>query len=250
MSNPEHSLWTSFIVLACEARGMEAFTESNVMKSFEKDAVTRQPKIQGLTEMSASSDHEIQVDAGDPSKKLKPKTLRPDAVALEGDLVTWFEIDKSKRGSVRVKDLKALVSRVGRTLNTGQILRRVVVHTVDDENYKRNVQILRRKMKEAAEVDIIETRGNHYREIDEGTFEVIAPVWDDKASRSVLQVVGHVIIQPLPTWMPKVRLDASNKQPISGWFEENYLPYRRPKGAKPWPMPQSPLLRQHKNGAK
>lgn len=55
--------------------------------------------------------------------------------------------------------------------------------------------------------------------------------------------VGHIIVQLLPTLAPEVKLNASNRQPLAGWFDENYLPYRRPEALPPWPRPTSPLLK-------
>ncbi|WP_432258035.1 replication-relaxation family protein [Cupriavidus sp. TMH.W2] len=248
-TNPEHQLWMNFIVLACEARGLLALTESEVWDELNPDTEKGQPLKQGLTKVdikpdsrkASSEERTIDLDVEPP----KPKWLRPDAIAIQGDDVTWFEIDISTRGSYRATALTALATKIGCKLENGKSLRRVVVMTRDEIVYRRHVQLMRKKMKSANEADIFLTRGCHFNELAEGVFEVIAPIWDEKASKSVLLIVGHVIFQLLPTWLPKVRLDASNRQPLSGWFEENYLPYRRPKSARPWPTPSSPLLRRH-----
>ena len=54
--------------------------------------------------------------------------------------------------------------------------------------------------------------------------------------------VGHVIVQPLPVWLPKYRLDGRDGHACEGWFDENYLPYQRLPEMRPWPVPTSPLL--------
>jgi hypothetical protein len=49
------------------------------------------------------------------------------------------------------------------------------------------------------------------------------------------------MIQLLPVWLPKVRIDASNTHSLAGWFNENYLPYRKAQGEGSWPKLTSPL---------
>lgn len=59
-------------------------------------------------------------------------------------------------------------------------------------------------------------------------------------------LVGHVIVQLLPIWLPKVRIDATNTYSLAGWFGDNYLPYRRPEGCGSWGAVVSPLLASSK----
>lgn len=41
-----------------------------------------------------------------------------------------------------------------------------------------------------------------------------------KALRDVM--VGRVIVQDLPVWLPKVRVDARNQHSTAGWFDEHF----------------------------
>jgi len=65
----------------------------------------------------------------------------------------------------------------------------------------------------------------------------------DGRTRLLDRLAGNVIVQELPVWLPKVRLDGRGEWPMRGWFDENYLPYRRPSVMPPWLRPASPLLR-------
>jgi hypothetical protein len=64
----------------------------------------------------------------------------------------------------------------------------------------------------------------------------------DGRTRLVDSLAGHVIVQPLPVWLPKVRMDGRGGHAVDGWFDENYLPYRRLQSMQAWPVPGSPLL--------
>ena len=85
----------------------------------------------------------------------------------------------------------------------------------------------------------------HFRELEAGTYAVWTaidePVGDGR-TQIVDKLVGYVIVQLLPIWLPKVRIDASNTHSMAGWFDENYLPYRRPPGEPRWMQRESPLL--------
>jgi hypothetical protein len=86
----------------------------------------------------------------------------------------------------------------------------------------------------------------HLREVEPGLFEVwVARTTKlrDGRSKVVDALAGHVIVQLLPTWLPKVRVDAKNTFSMAGWFDENYLPYRRPASVGQWPTCFSPLLK-------
>lgn len=230
MSNPEHLLWMNFVVLANEARGLRALTESELLRELNAPMKKNQAPRQGLVTVALPKGQ---------------RTLRPDAVAFEKDGLTWFEIDRSKRGADRESALSALAGRVGSMLENGQPLRRVVLFSRTDRILLRALAVLRRKASYANGQVLVPERGRHFRELEDGVFEVWAAVWKNDGKECVDERVGHVIIQQLPTWLPKVRLDASNREPLSGWFDESYLPYRRPKNARPWASPTSPLLCKH-----
>jgi len=229
MTNPEHSLWMHFITLACETRGLVAHTESESLHSLNRGRKDDERVKQGFINVSG---------------KRRKLLLRPDVLAYEPDGVTWFEIDRSKRGDDREASLVALVHRIGDKIATGHGLRRVVVHAKTERILKRALSLLRAQV--AASNRVALTRGSRaFQEIDEGIFEVRALLehhHPDGRTSLIEQCVGHVIIQLLPTWLPKVRLDARNKHPLSGWLGENYLPYRRPATLGPWRVPTSPLL--------
>lgn len=227
MSNPEHALWMNFIVLGAEARELRAMTESEGLQDLNLQRDEGAPAIQGFLN--------VDVPGG-------VRTLRPDAIAFEDDGMTWFEIDRSKRGSDREAALSALVGRVGVPLPNQSVLRRVVVLARTERIWQRARAVLRAKAALADDVPLVRGSSRHFREAGDGVFEVWAAVTQSPDGYAIDMCVGHVIIQLLPTWLPKVRLDRSNRQPLAGWFNENYLPYRRPATLPLWPTPKSPLL--------
>lgn len=232
MTNPEHRLWAQFWVLACEARGLKAMTEQELLQELNKNVKPDQPVIQGL--LTVTTTH---------GKRACTIQLRPDAVALEQDGTTWLEVDRSKRGSDREASLAALVSSVGRVLKDGSTLRRVVVFCKTERIQKRAIAVLR-GLAEANNAEMLISGRRHFREIEPGTYEVwtaLESKLQDGRTRLVDTPVGHFIIQFLPIWLPKVRIDASNTHSLAGWFGENYLPYKRPETLGTWKAPVSPL---------
>ncbi|AQV96469.1 hypothetical protein BJN34_21615 [Cupriavidus necator] len=223
MTNPEHRLWMNAIVLACEARGLRAHTESEALQELNRGRKEEEPVRQGFVQCAEGH-------------------LRPDAVAYEPDGITWFEIDRSKRGEQRRNALSSLVRCVGKKLKHAPTLRRIVVFARTNRILQDALAVLRDTAKVANAEVINPDYGRHFKEVEPGVFEVWAAVWPPGGGVAVDVCIGHVIIELLPTWLPKVRLDSSNKQPLSGWFDENYLPYRRPQTSEPWSQPVSPLL--------
>lgn len=233
MTNPEHRLWAQFIVLASEARGLRAMTEQELLRHLNRDASPDGP-IQGLLR--------VQWKRG---TKVVEQQLRPDAVAIGADGLTAWEIDRSKRGADRESALAAEVMSVGRIVKTGDTLRRVAVLCKTDRIRKRAIAVVERLAAENNAQVLVGDRC-HFRKVDEGTYEV----WraEEKKLRDGRTKVadvraGWVIIQLLPTWLPKVRIDSTNKHSMAGWFGENYLPYRRPASLPCWPSCASPLLK-------
>lgn len=227
MSNPEHRLWMNFIVLACEARGLRALTESEALRELNKGTGNTGKVKQGFMSVEVWPD--------------TPRTLRPDALAYEPDGVTWFEIDRSKRGNDRETALSKLVRRIGSALEDDTTLRRVVVFARTDRILQDALAVIRKTAKVSNAEVINPDYGRHFKEVEPGVFEVWAAVWPSGGGGAIDVRVGHAIVQLLPTWLPKVRLDSTNEHSLSGWFNENYLPYRRPNTAKPWRQPVSPL---------
>jgi len=223
MTNPEHQLWMDSIVLACEARGLSAHTESEALRELNRGKSKQGAVTQGFV-------------------KLGKRVLRPDALAYEADGVTWFEIDRSKRGPSRKEALSALAGHVGSKLKNGLVLRRVVVLARTERILQAAWTELRNLAKAADQQVITDEGGRHFKEVEPGIFEVWATFKTSGGLDLEDKRVGHIIVQMLPTWLPKFRLSASNRQPLAGWFDENYLPYRRPQTSAPWPQPTSPLL--------
>lgn len=242
MTNPEHRLWAQFWVLACEARGLKALTEQELLQALNKDVKSGQPAIQGLLTVTTTR-----------GKRASTLHLRPDAVAVEQDGTTWLEVDRSKRGSDREASLAALASSVGRVLKDGSTLRRVVIFCKTERIRKRAVAVLT-GLAEANNAEVLIAGRRHFRELEPGSYAVWSAQESklrDGRTKLVDTLVGNVIVQLLPIWLPKVRIDASNTHSLAGWFGENYLPYKRPEALGPWKAPVSPLLRPIKGtGAK
>ena len=233
MTNPEHRLWGQFLVLAAEARGLQAWTEGELMQSLVSIAPASAAAAKGM----------LQVFSATPSGAVA-KALRPDALLAESDGATWIEVDRSARGSDRAADLRALVLSVGGQLADGQALRRVVVFTRTERIRRRVVAVLNQVAERSKDAALVKGR-RQLRRTPAGEFEV----WltEDRRNRDrrvslVDHLAGHVIVQELPVWLPKLRLDGRGGWSMAGWMGENYLPYRRPAEAPEWPALQSPLL--------
>ena len=233
MTNPEHRLWSQFLTLCAEARGLQAMTEQELLLALNRDMKPEQSPVQGLLHVTTRS-------AG----KRRHLTLRPDAVAIEPDGIAWFEVDRSARGSDRAASLRALVLAVGAQTTLGQPLRRVVVFSRTSRIHLRVLATLDGLVKDSATVGLMEGR-RQLKLVETGCYEVHQSVEVKlRDGRSQLQdrLAGHVIVQELPVWLPKVRLDGRGEWSMRGWFNENYLPYKRPVVMPPWQRPSSPLL--------
>lgn len=233
MSNPEHRLWLQLWVLACEARGLTALTEQELLRELNRGVKPGEPLVQGLLK--------VQTEHG---KRAGTINLRPDAICREGDGTTVFECDISKRGNDREASLAAEVMAIGRRLHDGTMLRRVVVMCKTERIRKRGLSVMSRLI-EANNSQVLTSGRRHFIEVEPGTYEVWAAIEKSLPDgRTQLEDcrVGHVIIQLLPIWLPKVRIDASNTHSMMGWFGENYLPYRRPEALGHWQRLGSPLI--------
>jgi hypothetical protein len=236
MTNPEHRLWAQFWVLACESRGMYAMTEQELLQHLNKGKKAEQPLVQGL--LTIRNTHR---------GKTTTSQLRPDAVATDSRDsagTVWLEVDRSKRGSDREASLGALVSSVGNMLGNGTYLRRVVIFCKTDRIQKRALSIIQ-SLASANNALLLGSGRRHYREIEPGIFAV----WTAKESklsggltRLVDTLVGYINVQMLPIWLPKVRIDKTNRHSLAGWLDENYLPYQTAPTETNWPKTTSPLL--------
>lgn len=239
MTNPEHRLWAQFWTLACEARGLIAMTEQELLQHLNEDNKPEQPPIQGLLTVTTTQ-----------GNKTRTIQLRPDAVATENGTngnnggTVWLEVDRSKRGSDREASLSALASSVGRMLKDGSRLCRVVIFCKTERIRKRALAVINGLAKANNGAVLILGR-RQYLEVEPGLYAVWTAVeskLSDGRVELVDAMVGHIHVQLLPIWLPKVRVDASNTHSLAGWFDENYLPFRRPVGMGQWPRLTSPLL--------
>lgn len=240
MTNPEHLLWANFIVCCAQARGLEAYTEPELLQALGHLGEGGKP-AKGLLRVSAYV-----------QERTITRYLRPDAIAYESDGATWFEIDRSKRGSEREAMLGGLFTSVGRRMQNGLPLRRVVVFAKTQRTYQRALTIACNKT---------EAEGCRLRSEGDGQLRPtgtvgLYEVWallrkehSDGRSSLIEARTGHVMIQQLPLWLPRVRLDTSNVVPVHGWFPDNYLPYARPTVLIPWAKPISPFHQTGNLGA-
>lgn len=232
MTNPEHRLWAQFWVLCCEARGMQAQTEQEFLQSLNKGVNPGGTLVQGLLTVTTKR-----------GKRAGTIQLRPDAICQEKDGTTVLEADISKRGNDREASLAAEVCAIGRVLNDGTVLRRVVVLCKTERIRKRAVAVLE-GLANTSNQEVLIAGRRHFLASEPGTYAVWAALeskLSDGRTELVDTLVGHVIIQLLPIWLPKVRIDASNTHSLAGWFGENYLPYKRPEALGPWKVQVSPL---------
>ena len=238
MTNPEHRLWAQFWVICAWSRNLDAFMEAELMQRLNAAAKP------GGKATSATIQGYITVDVHR-AKGTVRKHLRPDAVAYDDrrNGVAWLEVDRSKRGSDRQADLAALVGAIGSKVADGRVLRRVVVMCKSERIERDAVRIVENVAAAWNEHVLIEGR-RHIKRYDDGVYEVLSAVPLKRGDgRTVLrdELVGHVIVQMLPIWLPKVRVDATNVWSCDGWFDDNYLPYKRPPTLGRWSAPTSPL---------
>ena len=233
MSNPEHRLWAQFLVVCAEARQIRAMSESELMREL---CVVFQGKENPTSLLEVTT-----VGAG----RKRQTTLRPDAVFYEGDGLCWVEVDRSARGADRAASLRALALSVGSKVKTGQELRTVVVYTRNDRITNRVLATLRELAQQTESVSLQEGR-RQLRETAPGSFEV----WvsrerklSDGRGRLVDALAGHVVVEALPVWLPRYRIDGRGQNSDAGWFSDRELPYRKPEGTPGWPTTRSPLLK-------
>lgn len=234
MSNPEHRLWAQFLVLASEARGLVSLTEQELLQELNRGK-TGKNMIQGLLK--------VNVDTGGSGSWM---SLRPDAVCRErvfGETevaTTWYEVDRSKRGSNREAALAALAMKIGVILADGTRLKSLVVCARTERIQQRALAVIRNLAKAQGELVLIEGR-RHFKEVEPGIFTVTAFVEAKGGMRGAMRdaVVGHIVVQMLPTWLPKARVVSDSPVELSGWFAENYLPHRRPASGPIWPGPKA-----------
>lgn len=235
MTNPEHRLWLQLLVLAAEARGLKAETEQELLRRLNRHVGPGQKSIQGLLDVAVLM-----------GGRALGRTLRPDAAFTDpGGGVTWAEVDRSKRGSEREASLRALCLSVGALLRDGEKLSRVVVFCRNERIQGRALALLRGLAQDTKEMVLVNGR-RHFTEVAPGTFEVLAAKTVNLPDGRVVDKTvhaGHVVIQLLPTWLPKARITAGEGIRCEGWMDDDYLPYRRAGTGQAWPELTSPLLK-------
>lgn len=233
MTNPEHRLWLQLLVVAAESRGLVAETEQELLRRLNRHVGPGQKTVQGLLSVNVRMDG-----------RTLERTLRPDALLKEPDGATWIEVDRSKRGAEREASLRALAMSVGSPLRDGQRLRRVVVFCRNERIQGRTLTLLRGLAQGTQAKELVDGRRS-CREVAPGTFEVLAAETvrlSDGRTLDKTVHAGHVVIQLLPTWLPKARITAGTAVRCDGWMDDDYLPYRRAGTGPAWAALTSPLL--------
>ncbi|OZB58178.1 MAG: DNA-binding protein, partial [Thiomonas sp. 13-66-29] len=210
MTNPEHRLWAQFLVVCSWARGLRAVTEAELLQDL--NAKANMKAGAGSGNKAVQGYVTVSVHRRGASVR---KHLRPDAVAYEGEGngVIWFEVDRSKRGSDRQADLAALVGAIGNKLADGRVLRRVVV-MCKTQRIERDALRVVEQLAAACNAQVLIDGRRHIRRQSQGVYEIMAAIpvkRQDGRTALVDEAVGHVIVQMLPIWLPKVRIDASNR---------------------------------------
>lgn len=233
MTNPEHRLWLQLLVVAAESRRLVAETEQELLRRLNQHVGPGQKTVQGLLSVNVRMDG-----------RTLERTLRPDALLKEPDGSTWIEVDRSKRGAEREASLRALSLSVGALLRDGQKLRRVVVFCRNERIQGRALALLRGLAQGTQAKELVDGRRS-FREVAPGTFEVLAAdtvrLSDGRTLDKTVHA-GHVVIQLLPTWLPKARITAGAAVRCDGWMHDDYLPYRRAGTGSTWQALTSPLL--------
>lgn len=233
MTNPEHRLWLQLLVVAAESRGLLAETEQELLRRLNRHIGPGQKTVQGLLSVNVRMDG-----------RTLERTLRPDALLKEPDGSTWIEVDRSKRGAEREASLRALALSVGSPLRDGKRLRRVVVLCKNERIQGRALALLRGLAQGTQAKELVDGRRS-FKEVAPGTFEVLAAETvrlSDGRTLDKTVHAGHVVIQLLPTWLPKARITAGTSVRCDGWMHEDHLPYRRAGTGSAWPALTSPLL--------
>jgi hypothetical protein len=249
LTNPTHTLWINFVALSCEARGIQAFTEGEMMSKLSrgKGSVTKY-QSRGVFRVSPEP---IRTKNEDEKKsRSKPVSLLPDAIATEDDGITWIEVDTSARGSARMARLLGLLKATGRTLKDiagahsipieQAALKRISIH-FSELAYLHYVRARLMDLVSTTKDTVLTESSNNFRlnHIGDDIFEVYRA--GDIPTGQADFCMGHVILQMLPTGLPAFKSDKPDKSRYVHWFETNHLPYRRPASLEAWRTPVSTL---------
>ena len=248
LTNPTHTLWINFVALSFEARGIQAFTEGEIMRALSagKGSITKHQN-RGVLEVTPSPKRGSDADLKLRSKKV---TLLPDAIATEDDGLTWIEVDTSERGSSRMARLVGLLHKMGRVLSTIASahsipleqagLKRISIH-FSDTGYLKRMRAKLMDVVDATKDNVLTESANNIRlvHIGDDIFEVYLA--GDTPTGQADFCMGHVVLQILPIGLPAFKSNMPNRSLYRQWFEGNHLPYRRPSDLGPWPHPRTAL---------
>lgn len=245
LTNPEHLLWSNFTVLACEARGIRAVTEHQLIANLTGGIKKEGQKLPGLLRVVSR----LKVVGNDTPTEIVH--LRPDALAFEPEGLTWFEIDASRRSESRRARLLALIRALGTNVPAmhadaliaggRSILTKIVVLALEPHLESRLRAMLDSIVSETRTLVLTEdTKTYRLVSLGNGAYELWKAKYNNEGTRQVDVSVGHVILQLAPTWLPNYQGSSPAKsQPLS-WFSDNYLPYRKPASLAPWAAPTTP----------
>ncbi|QJD91684.1 hypothetical protein HH213_17280 [Duganella dendranthematis] len=248
LTNPTHTLWINFVTLSFEARGVQAFTESEIMRmlSAGKGSVTKHQN-RGVLQVTPSPKRGSESDLKLRSKKV---TLLPDAIATEDDGLTWIEVDTSERGSSRMARLVGLLHKMGKELSViasahgipleQASLKRISLH-FSAPGYLKRMRTRLMDLACATRDNILTESANNIRlvHIGDDVFEVYRA--GDTPTGQADFCMGHAVLQMLPIGLPAFKSNIPNKSTHLQWFEGNHLPYRRPLSLGLWSAPRSNL---------
>jgi hypothetical protein len=223
-TNPEHALWSALVTLCCEARGLWAMSEKELIPH-----LVLGPDFRQRHQMLVVSD-----------ERGKPKALMPDAIAHDGRNLVWAELDRSERGSARLSDLAALVRNCGREVNLGAAhtssalrLRHVVVLCKTERIYRKHLAYVTGVNPSTGTPRLRNLGGQSaLRQVAPGVYDVLGDVEKRLVDGRVAlqrEVVGRVHFQMLPTWLPGFSYRPGSRH--DGWLTDGYLPFKNaPRG--------------------
>ena len=247
--NPEHDMWSNFLVLACKARGMTAWNEKEVIGMLNWTMEKR------TFPLAFETGRRVWVRRDGGQERVQERVMKgllPDALATSKGVI-WIEIDRSARGDERREALANLIRNIGRDVKGFDVrlpdktLRRVVVFCKHEVNLRRNISFLTGTHQSGSHagdlrLSTLSDRGELKPilvETSPGCFEVRRFLPKAGSKHRVYERVGHLNIQLLPIWLPKYSYRGESR--ADGWFSENYLPFKREVHNNVWGEPESPL---------
>lgn len=247
--NPEHDMWSNFLVLACKARGIQAWNEKEVIGMLAWTMENR------TFPFAFETGRRVWVRRDGGQERVQDRVVKgllPDALATSKGVI-WIEIDRSARGDERREALANLIRNIGRDVKgfdsrlPDKTLRRVVVFCKHEANLRRNIAFLTGVQQSGSHVgelrlSTLSDRGELKPilvETSPGCYEVRRFLPKTGSKHRVYERVGHLNIQLLPIWLPKFSYRGESR--ADGWFSENYLPFKREVHNNVWGEPESPL---------